>query len=74
MIALESVSLAHEEGYMLLIHLIAMKIYDEKQRQKHGGYMQFYINDDEYFKDSLNDGKVQKFIKRMKELYKEAKA
>lgn len=74
MIALESVSLADEEGYMLLIHLIAMKIYDEKQREKHGGYMQFYINDDEYFKDSLNDRNVQRFIKRMKELYKEAKA
>ena len=50
---LDSVSLSNEEGYMILIQLIAMKIYDEKQRQEHGGFIQFYINDDEYYKDDL---------------------
>lgn len=34
---LDSVSLSNQEGYMHLIQLIAMKIYDEKQREKHGG-------------------------------------
>lgn len=71
---LDSVSLADEEGYMILIHLIAMKIYDEKQRQDHGGFMQFYINDNEYYRDSLNNSNVQHFIERMKTLYSEAKA
>ena len=71
---LDSVSLSNEEGYMILIQLIAMKIYDEKQREDHGGYIQFYINDDEYYKGSLNDGNVQKYVSRMKDLYKEAKA
>lgn len=71
---LDSVSLSNEEGYMILIQLIAMKIYDEKQREDHGGYIQFYINDDEYYKGSLNDENVQKYVSRMKDLYKEAKA
>ena len=59
---LDSVSLSNEEGYMILIQLIAMKIYDEKQREDHGGYIQFYINDDEYYKGSLNDENVQKYV------------
>ena len=39
---LDSVSLSNEEGYMILIQLIAMKIYDEKQRQDHGGTIKFF--------------------------------
>ena len=59
---------------MILIQLIAMKIYDEKQRKDHGGYLQFYINDDEFYKGTLNSISIQTFIERMKKLYKEAKA
>lgn len=70
---LDSVSLGNEEGYMILIQTIAMKIYDEKQRDDHGGYLQFYINDDELYQGNLNNKNVQKFIMRMKELYNEAK-
>lgn len=66
-------SLSNEEGYMILIQLIAMKIYDEKQREDHGGYIQFYINDEECYQGSLNVANVQKYITRMKKLYKEAK-
>lgn len=71
--ALDSVSLSGEEGYMILIQLIAMKIYDEKQRIDHGGYLKFYINEDEYYQNNLNLPKVQQFVSRMKELYNEAK-
>lgn len=71
---LDSVSLSNQEGYMILIQLIAMKIYDEKQRKDHGGYLQFYINDDELYKGTLNSITIQTFIERMKKLYKEAKA
>lgn len=59
---LDSVSLSNEEGYMILIQLIAMKIFDEKQRQDHGGYIQFYINDNERYQGNLNDATVQKFV------------
>ena len=71
--ALDSVSLSGEEGYMILIQLIAMKIYDEKQRIDHGGYLKFYINEDEYYQNNLNLPKVQQFVSRMKDLYNEAK-
>lgn len=70
---LDSVSLSNEEGYMILIQLIAMKIYDEKQRQDHGGTLKFYINPNEYYVGSLNNPNVQVFISRMRELYQEAK-
>ncbi len=50
-----------------------MKIYDEKQRQDHGGTLKFYINDDEYYTGTLNKREVQNFVERMKNLYKEAK-
>lgn len=70
---LDSVSLSDKEGYMILIQLIAMKIFDEKQRDEHGGYLQFYINEDELYNGNLNVVKVQSFIKRMNSLYKEAK-
>lgn len=71
---IDSVSLSDEEGYMILIQLIAMKIYDEKQRQDHGGNIQFYINEDECYRGSLNVIEVQSFINRMKKLYDEAKS
>lgn len=71
---LDSVSLSNQEGYMHLIQLIAMKIYDEKQREKHGGALQFYINDEEFYSGNMNSQNVQKFVSRMKKLYQEAKA
>lgn len=71
---LDSVSLSNQEGYMHLIQLIAMKIYDEKQREKHGGVLQFYINDDELYNGNMNSRSVQNFVERMKNLYAEAKA
>lgn len=72
--SLESVSLCNEEGYMDLIQLIAMKIFDEKQSQSYGGYLKFYIDESEYFSGNLNSSNVQKFITRMSELYNEAKS
>lgn len=71
---LDSVSLYNEEGYMHLIQLIAMKIYDEKQRETYGGYLKFYVDEEETYKGSLNDENIQKFVSRMKELYNEAKS
>ena len=74
MIVLDSVSLSNQEGYMHLIQLIAMKIYDEKQREQRGGTLQFYINDDEFYNGNMNSRNVQKFVDRMKNLYSDAKA
>lgn len=74
MIVLDSVSLSNQEGYMHLIQLIAMKIYDEKQREQRGGTLQFYINDEELYNGNMNSRNVQKFVERMKALYSDAKA
>lgn len=70
---LDSVSLSNEEGYKVLIQLIAMKIYDEKQRMDYGGTLQFFINTNEFVHGTLNNKEVQNFITRMKELYQAAK-
>lgn len=70
---LDSVSLSNEEGYMILIQLIAMKIFDEKQRDSHGGFLKFYINDEENYTGTLNNANVQAFVKRMINLYDDAK-
>ncbi|WP_195336308.1 HsdM family class I SAM-dependent methyltransferase [Paraclostridium bifermentans] len=70
---LESVSLFNEEGYLILIQLIAMKIFDEKQSELHGSFLRFYKNEMEVFNDNLNSAEIRQFIDRMKDLYGEAR-
>ncbi|HBF6358319.1 TPA: N-6 DNA methylase [Clostridioides difficile] len=70
---LESVSLFNEEGYLILIQLIAMKIFDEKQSELHGSFLRFYKNEMEVFNDNLNSAEIRQFINRMKDLYDEAR-
>ncbi|VIG08812.1 type i restriction enzyme m subunit [Clostridioides difficile] len=70
---LDSVSLFNEEGYLILIQLIAMKIFDEKQSEEYGTKLRFYIENDEYDKEHISSKEVQAFISRLKELYNEAK-
>lgn len=69
----DSVSLFNEEGYLILIQLIAIKIYDEKQSEQHGSALRFFINSEEYYDDNLTDLNVQNFLNRMQELYREAR-
>jgi type I restriction enzyme M protein len=70
---LDSVSLFNEEGYLILIQLIALKIYDEKQSDLHGSSLRFFIDDKEEIYNSLSEADIQKFINRMKDLHGEAK-
>ncbi|MEC1717211.1 N-6 DNA methylase [Schinkia azotoformans] len=69
----DSVSLFNEEGYLILIQLIAIKIYDEKQSEQHGSALRFFVNSEEYYHDNLTDLNVQNFLNRMQELYREAR-
>lgn len=69
----DSVSLFNEEGYLILIQLIAIKIYDEKQSEQHGSALRFFINSEEYYDDNLTELNVQNFLNRMQELYREAR-
>jgi type I restriction enzyme M protein len=70
---LESVSLFNEEGYQILIQMIAIKIFDEKQSDLHGSYIRFFVDDSEILRDTLSNKDVQSFITRMQDLYSEAK-
>jgi len=56
-------------AYEILIQVLALKIYDEK----HNSPLQYFILDDEY-KSNLTGKDTQKFIKRIQELYENAKS
>jgi type I restriction enzyme M protein len=62
-----------EEGYLILIQLLAIKIFDEKQSDVHGSYLQFFIADDERVFRRLDEAPVQTFIRRLSSLYEEAR-
>lgn len=67
-------SLFNEEGYMLLIQLLAIKIYDENESEKYGQELNFHI----YPSEEMTNGKisapmVQEFIARLKSIYLNAK-
>ena len=71
--ALDSVSLFNEEGYLVLIQMFAIKIYDEKQAELHGSFIEFYITKDEHDFKSLKDKGVQDFINRIQSIFTAAK-
>ena len=71
--SLDSVSLFSEEGYHILIQMLALKIYDEKQSEQHGSNLDFYISDEEKSFSNLNDGSVADFVKRMSDIFSRAK-
>lgn len=70
---LDSVSLFNEEGYHILIQMIAIKIYDEKQADQHGSFLRFYIRNEEHSFESLSEQGIQFFIKRIIQIFKDAK-
>lgn len=59
------------KGYEILIQVLALKIYDEKYNSTNG--LQFYIEDDEYDFNSINDKNIEKFISRFKKLISHTK-
>lgn len=71
--SLDSVSLFNEEGYLILIQLIAIKIFDEKRSDQYGTTLNFYIEDEEYKNTNLANEKLQVFINRIKKLFDDAK-
>ena len=67
-------SLFNEEGYMLLIQLLAIKIYDENESDKYGQELNFHIfPEEEMINGNISDKKVQEFISRLKSIYTNAK-
>lgn len=62
-----------KEGFKILIQILALKIFDEKNNQaKSNTYLQFYIQGDEREFESLADDNIQRFLKRILSLKEEA--
>ena len=66
---LDSVSLVNQKGYVILIQILALKIYDEK----HNSPLRFYILDEEKSYKQLSDTPLQNFIKRISSITENAK-
>lgn len=62
-----------KEGFKILIQILALKIFDEKNNQAQSNtYLQFYIQGDEREFESLADDNIQRFLKRILSLKEEA--
>ena len=67
-------SLFNEEGYLLLIQLLALKIFDENESEKYGQELKFHISSNENLVngDLLNEN-TRAFISRLQSIFKNAK-
>jgi len=71
---LDKVGLVNQIGYGLLIQILALKIFDEKTNEKNKSKtLRFYITENERKYKSLADPSIQEFIRRIKDIYDDAK-
>jgi type I restriction enzyme M protein len=71
---LDRVGLVNQVGYEILIQMLALKIFDEKANKiDKNRTLKFYISQDERNYSSLADPSIQQFIRRIENLYNEAK-
>ncbi|QPI67374.1 SAM-dependent DNA methyltransferase [Exiguobacterium sp. PBE] len=67
-------SLFNEEGYMLLIQLLAVKIFDEHESEKYGQVLNFHIlPEEEMLIGNISAPPVQEFINRMRSVFGNAR-
>lgn len=72
--ALDKVGLVNQIGYQILVQMLALKIFDEKTNERDKSKkLRFYITDYERNYRSLADASIQTFIKRIKDIYNDAK-
>lgn len=67
---MDKCSLVNQQGYNILIQILALKIYDEKHNANN---LQFYINPDEDKCSVITDDKIQDFLSRIENLRVSAK-
>lgn len=61
--------LVNQRGYKILVQIIALKIFDEKQNEKNRSkYLRFYITSEESSYANLNDPKIRTFLDRISKL------
>jgi len=71
---LDKVGLVNQIGYGLLIQVLALKIFDEKNNEKNrSATLKFYITEDERKYKTLADPSIQQFIARIKQIHDDAK-
>lgn len=71
---LDQLSMIDEAGFEILIHILALKIFDEKRNLRiPSRFLDFYICSEERNYKTLADDGIQKFIQRMNTLREEAK-
>lgn len=70
---MDKVGKTDQIGFEILIQILALKIFDEKQCEKNpDNYLKFYINSDEKNYKDLSDEGLQCFIERIKSLREKA--
>lgn len=71
--SLDSVSLFNEEGYYILIQMLAIKIFDEKQADQYGSFLRFYITSEAYSFSNLKEEGINEYTNRIDSVFLEAK-
>lgn len=70
---MDKVGLVNENGFQILIQILSLKIFDEKENERnHSRYLKFYITPEERSYSSLADTTIQKFISRFRNLLEDA--
>ena len=85
---MDKIGMKNQRGYEILIQIMALKIFDEKrslntdpsqyldfykkESEKNRLDLLFYITKNEKERTTLGDDEIQSFIKRLRQLYKEA--
>ena len=67
---MDKCGLVNQKGYNILIQLLALKIYDEKNNSLN---LKYYINPSEYNYKKLSDDGIQEFIRRIESIRVKAK-
>lgn len=69
---MDKVSLVNQKGFLILIQILSLKIYDEKSKENGNEFLQFYITKDEQNYTKLSDESLQNFIKRIENIQSKA--
>lgn len=70
---MDKVGMKNQKGFEILIQILALKIFDEKQNEKDASkYLNFYIHDSEKNCSNIADEELQNFIKRIAVLREKA--
>ena len=70
---MDKVGMKNQKGFEILIQILALKIFDEKENEKgNSKYLNFYIKDSEKNCSDIAESELQNFIKRISELREKA--